>query len=497
MTDNRNSYGNILKSIGLFGGVQVFQIIVGIVRNKFAALLLGPAGMGVVGLITSTIQLIGAFSGLGLRTSAMRDIASATSSKDESHIGNVISVLRKLVIVTGLIGALFTFLFAKWLSLASFGSEAYTNAFRIVSVVLFLDQLCVGQTVLMQGTFHYKYMARSSLIGSVVGLLVSVPLYYMYGESAIVPVIIISSLSSLLLSTYFARKIKYQKIKLPISKVWSDGKGMIVLGAAVALSGVVHTGGVYVTRIIISNMGTIADVGLYTAGMAIVTQYVNVLLSAMSSDYAPRLSSMSNNKEVFIETINRQMKLIITMISPMILLFIILIREVTILLYSDKFLPISSMLEWLMLGMFFRSTSWCISYAQVAHGDSKTFFINEFLATVMSVILAAVGYSLMGFSGIGIAFFLNNLIYTIQMYLMNKWLFGYTISKDALQVCVKFLLFLFVCFIIIKWLNYSLMRYIVGICLFGLSLLLFYIEINKMVPIKEAWMAMKTKYLNK
>ena len=56
--NNRNSYGSILKATGLFGGVKVFEILMSIVRTKFVALLLGPSGMGIYGLISSPINLI-------------------------------------------------------------------------------------------------------------------------------------------------------------------------------------------------------------------------------------------------------------------------------------------------------------------------------------------------------------------------------------------------------------------------------------------------------
>ena len=62
--NNRNSYGSILKSIGLFGGVKLFQILVGIIRNKFVAVLLGPVGMGICGMITSTTNLVNSFTSL-------------------------------------------------------------------------------------------------------------------------------------------------------------------------------------------------------------------------------------------------------------------------------------------------------------------------------------------------------------------------------------------------------------------------------------------------
>lgn len=61
-----NSYGNILKRISAFGGVQVFNILINIARGKFVALFLGPAGMGISQLLTSSTNTIQQLSSLGL-----------------------------------------------------------------------------------------------------------------------------------------------------------------------------------------------------------------------------------------------------------------------------------------------------------------------------------------------------------------------------------------------------------------------------------------------
>ena len=38
---NNDSYDHVLKYTGMFGGVQVLVTLIGLVRNKFMALLLG------------------------------------------------------------------------------------------------------------------------------------------------------------------------------------------------------------------------------------------------------------------------------------------------------------------------------------------------------------------------------------------------------------------------------------------------------------------------
>ena len=62
----------------MFGGVQVLGILVGLVRNKLVALILGPMGMGLLALFSSTIKLVGDSTNLGLSISAVRNMSALT-----------------------------------------------------------------------------------------------------------------------------------------------------------------------------------------------------------------------------------------------------------------------------------------------------------------------------------------------------------------------------------------------------------------------------------
>lgn len=502
MTDDRNSYRSITKAIGLFGGTKAFQIIISIIKNKFVAVLLGPVGMGIAGMITSTTGFISALTGFGLHTSAVRDIVQAYSSGDNKRISRVVSILRKLVIFTGLIGTVVTFLFARSLSVWSFGNYDYTFAFRLVSVILFIDQLCIGQTVLLQGTFHYRMMAKSSLLGSVIGLFISVPLYYVFGMKAIVPVIIVSSFTNMMLSWYYSHKIAIPTLKISLKEAFTGGKVMLVLGFAIALKGVINTGSTYLLRLFISNFGNIADVGLYTAGIAIATSYIDVVLSSMGSDYSPRLSSIANDNKLFSDVINRQMILLTAFIAPLIIFFIVFVRQFTILLYSVKFLAIIGMIEWMMVGMFFRAISWCLSYSCIAKGDSKLFFLNELGATIYTLALTVTGYKLYSFSGMGIAFCVTYIMYFIQMFFVCSKRYDFSLSMKFFKMSIPLIGISFIFFFLGKLELSSFYHYLIGIIGILIVTCISYRQLDKLLDLKSIIKAFKTKikhknYINK
>lgn len=80
-----NSYSHILKYTGLFGSVQGLGILVGVLRNKFTALFLGPSGMGLLSLFSSTISVLSSACNFGIPTSGVKFISEKEHAADGSQ----------------------------------------------------------------------------------------------------------------------------------------------------------------------------------------------------------------------------------------------------------------------------------------------------------------------------------------------------------------------------------------------------------------------------
>ena len=166
--------------------------------------------MGIFGLLTSTTGLVSSLTNFGLGTSAIRDIAAANESGEQNKINKVVTVFRYLLWITGLLGAIITFIFSPWLSQFTFGNKEYTLAFMWLACSLLFNQLAIGNNVLMQGMRKLQYLAKANMMGSFIGLVISAPLYFYYGVDGIVPAIILTSLFLLGITWYCARKIKIE-----------------------------------------------------------------------------------------------------------------------------------------------------------------------------------------------------------------------------------------------------------------------------------------------
>lgn len=484
MKENQSSYRSIMKATSLFGGVQVFKIIIAIVRSKFIAIFLGPAGMGIEGLLSSATGMISSLTNFGLGVSAVRNIASANESGNHTKIIKITSVVRKLVWLTGLFGALATIILAPNLSQITFGNQEYTLPFVWLSCTLLFNQLTSGQNVLLQGMRKLQYLAKANLAGSIAGLLISLPLYYFFGINGIVPALITISVLSFLFTWYFASKIKLEKVKVKIKEIFFEGKEMLKMGFVLSLSGLITVGSSYIIRIYIGDNGGIDDVGLYTAGFAIIFSYTGLIFNAMATDYYPKLSGVSNDSLKTNLLINQQAEIALLILAPILTIFLIFINWIILILYTTKFLPINEMIHWAALGMYFKVVAWSLGFVLLAKGNSKIFFWSELITNIYMLIFNVLGYKYYGLEGLGFSFLVSYFFLVIQVYFIVKYKyefkFNYHLNKIfGIQFMIGVLCFCTMKFIQIPW------AYILGIPFIILSSWYSFFELDKRMDIKE------------
>ena len=472
-----------MKATSIFGGVQVIQIIIGIIRSKFIAVLLGPTGMGISGLLQASIGMIAGITNFGLSTSAIKNISAAFSEANEEKAERVIAVFRKLIWITGLIGAFITLISSSYLSRITFGNESFSWAFAMLSVTLLINQISSGQSALLQATRQIKILAKSSVLGSVFGLLTTVPLYYLYGIDGIVPATIITAVTTWFIVWHYSNKLPYKKIKVNFSDIKFEGKKILLTGFMIGLSGIMALSVSYFVRIFISNYSSVEQVGLYNAGFAIINSYVGMIFIAMGTDYYPRLSALSNNTQRVNECINKQAEIAILIMGPIIMTFIVFIKWIVILLYSEAFLPVNSMILFAAAGMPFKALSWAIAFIFLAKGSSKLFFWNELAVNIYSLGLNLAGFYVFGLTGLGISFLIAYAVYALQVYLISKKYFKYSINKDLLIIFIVNVVLIFNCVLLVLTFD-SVYIYGIGVLLVIISILYNVSNLNNRIALK-------------
>ena len=181
MKKGDNSYRSILRGTSIFGGVQMFQILISLVRGKFVALFLGPAGMGISSLFTSTADTLQRVSSLGLNLAIVKEVASA--GDDPAKVREVFEVSRRMIYLSALAGALVCLLGASMLSDFAFGNTDHTPGMMLLGAVVFLTVAWQGEMSVLQGMHKVRILSRASIVGSLTGLCVGTIFYNHQGQN--------------------------------------------------------------------------------------------------------------------------------------------------------------------------------------------------------------------------------------------------------------------------------------------------------------------------
>jgi antigen flippase len=413
---HKASYGQILKSSASIGGSSVLILVIGIVRTKLMALLLGPAGVGLIGLYSSIFDLALSLAGMGVKSSGVRQIAASIATGDRSRIALTVTVLRRSSLLLGLLGAAALAVFARQVATLTFGSEPHAGAVVALSLAVFFGVVAGGQGALIQGMRRISDLAKMSVWGAFFGTLIGVPLVYFFREDGVVPSLIVVAATSLIASWRYCRRVEVEPVAITGSQLCAEAASLLKLGFAFMASGFLMMGAAYAVRIIVLRNVGLEAAGLYQAAWMLGGLYVSFVLQAMGADFYPRLVGVCNDDEQCTRLVNEQAQVSMLLAAPGVIGTLTFAPLVMQLFYSGEFSGAVEVLRWICLGMALRVITWPMGFIIVAKGEQAIFFGTELAWTVVSVGLAWLCVRSFGLNGAGIAFFLSYVFHGFMIY---------------------------------------------------------------------------------
>lgn len=443
-----SQYKSILKATSIFGGTQILSMFVTIIRSKFVAVLLGSEGMGLSSMYMSSLTMIITIFGLGIGTSVVRELSACRENNDEARFTLIVSVYKRILLLSALAGTIFVIIFSPLLSEWAFSTRDYTLDYCYLSLIVLFTLLSSGNNALLVSMRRIKDTASCGIIGSVVSLLTSIPLFYFYGIEGIVPGLILSTFANYVITYLYARKLKIQSQRVSFSEVYQNGHPMVTLGVAMIIASLVGQLVTYLINISISRLGGLSDIGFFNAAMGITLQVIGMVYAAMAADYYPRLAGVMNNREQMSETINEQSEILLLLSLPILSVFMIVAPIVIRILLSDEFLVITSFIRIVCLGMLLKTAAYALGYASFAKGDKKIYlFLEGGYSNAANLILSVSFYYFWGLTGLAWSFVVNYFLYYILITYVDIKRYHYVMSRELKKLVL--LSFSIVCSILL------------------------------------------------
>lgn len=433
-----DSYDHVLKYTGVFGGVQGLNIIIGLVRNKIIAKLLGPAGMGLNSLFNSSVNFISNATTFGISFSAIRHVSELFEEGDEQKIAHFIKVVRGWSLLSALLGMLVCVLLGPALSNLTFAWGNHTLHFILLAPAVGMMAITGGETAILKGARQLKPLAIVQLMNVILALIVSVPVYFFYGQSGIVPVIVMMAFIAMALTLRQSYRLYPLRLR-GMNGILGEGMEMIWLGIAFVFASAFGSFVEMFVRSYLNVSGALDTVGLYNAGFVLTMTYGGMVFSAMETDYFPRLSAVNNDPDKFVLTANRQIEVSVLIVAPMLVALIFGAHIIIPLLFSNEFLPIVEMIRLTTLALYLRAIKLPICYMCLAKGEAKWFMFQECSYYVVMAVSIIFGFKWWGLDGTGIALLVAAIFEFVLVTIITHFRYGYWFSKDVIKYSVPHL----------------------------------------------------------
>jgi len=398
MNNKAKSRNQLLDASLLTAFASFILMIVGFLKNKVAAVLLGPIGFGQISLLQNLLTTASTLISVGTQNSVPRQIARNLGN-DKLASRSVRSAIA-IFLILSIAGLILGYLAALNLNKFDFFKNVSIDEFQF-AFGIFLLILSGGLLSILNATGRIRESSIANVVGAAAGALIGVFFLWKLSTDGILlfllaPALFVTTFCVIKLRHVFlAVKFKIEEIDLlEIKEAFS--LGLSYLGAAL-----IATLTQLAVRVLVSDRLGETNLGLVSAGLAISGSYMAVIVSSVGTNFFPRLSHAIHDKKKSGELIREQISICLS-IGYWILLFCISVPSIVIsLLFSREFSPAAHLTQYFVVADFFKVLSWIFSYAILAKGFGRLYFLNELFGSVIFILIIYYFLEKIGLNAVG------------------------------------------------------------------------------------------------
>lgn len=428
----RRAGAKVIHAIGIFGSVKALLILCGLVRNKIIATVVGPAGLGLVMLYNSIIELVSQGTRLSIDQSAQRDISRNLGNA--RRLSLTVTVVHRWTLWLGALSVVLMCALSPLLSRWSWGTASRWYIYCILSPVPALITWGAMSVTINQGLRRFKAVARIQLFGGVAGIAAAVPLILWLGLDSIVWIIVAYGVATA--AGGWIWRARVPRAPADNATVRRHGLGFVRLGILITASYAVSQVTSYIFVLYLNHTGTTTALGMYQAGYTLVNTYVAVILTGVWIEYYPRLSAMAHSPRRLQTALNHETAVALWVLMPVLCIFIALDQWVVRLVYAPGFGAVVPYVTLAAAGVTLRAVSWCQAYIILAKGDGHTYIVTETVSSLLILGLNIAGYRLWGFTGLGVSYIGGYGAYTAMTTLVCRRRYGVRLNAGVTRLAV-------------------------------------------------------------
>lgn len=436
---DQNSYRTILRSSSIMGGASVINVLIGLLRMKLVAVLLGPAGIGLIGLLQNLMQAASGVAAMGLGTVGVRQIAEANGN---GRADDVVLARRGLLwgtVLLALLGSAVTYLLREPIARWALADPSKADLVGWLAVGVGFTVASGSQVALLNGLRRIEDLARLQVATGLLTTVLGVGAILLWGKAGLTAFVLSAPLAMFALGHFFVVRAGItQAPPTPWRAILAQWRVMIPLGSAFVVSGLVTTGGLLVVRSFVQHQVGPEALGHFQAAWAISMTNLGLVLGAMGTDYYPRLCAVLHDPAAATRLVNEQTEVALLIGAPAILALLAVSTWLVPMLYTEDFSPAIAILHWQLLGDLLKVMSWPLGFVILAAGAGKTFILSESIGYGVFIAGVAIGLPLIGVLATGVAFLALYLAYLPVVWWLARRRIGFAWTPTVARMGMTF-----------------------------------------------------------
>lgn len=348
----------ILKITSVLGAATLVKMAVGLIRAKFLAWQIGPAGVGLLGQAMMysifTIQLCSMNMSMGLT----KNLSESLSQKKDEDVSKTINIAATLQFVLSAVFIISILPFSGRVTKFLFSDMRYLGFFIGITLA---TPFAVYMSGIADSIFYsFKKIpeyAKLMIYHALAGLVILFILVWFFKTNGAILQVIIVSVLGFILANYFIRKATFVKQKVDLRILGNDKARRISIelfqyGLITFLPGMLTTFTILFLRsIFIKEFGISAN-GYYQVAYALSSYYLPFVMNALWGHFYPEMCAIKDNTGINHE-VNQYIRFTLFASTAIAAPVIIFSKYIVLLVFSRDFLSASGLLAIQVTGDIF------------------------------------------------------------------------------------------------------------------------------------------------
>ena len=346
---------SILKATAILSSGWAVSLVLGVFSAKVTAVVVGPAGVGFLGLLQSTLGLA-TLTLVGVITAMVQTVSRVRAAADARSEAALRLAAWWLCAVIGTGAAVVMVIARVPIARTMLGGEARAFAVFPLAAAVAIALVASVQSGLLSAHGRIRELAKIGVSNSTIAPALLIVSVWLWHDQALPWAVLGGTLASVAAGRYYLNRVPHPGISVTAREVWLSARTLLSLGLPLNIGALAGTGVQLALPLLVLDQVGSSEVGMYRAAAGISQMYLAFLTPVLGQEYYPRAAASGNDPDALAAIVNQQLRIVLMIAGPLVLAMLTLVPEIVPRLYTREFAPAVQVLEWQLTGDVLRAS---------------------------------------------------------------------------------------------------------------------------------------------